>query len=65
MADPKRPSDSDESCIRFSSDCDILEITEENTEPGKVSERYRKALEQKYGRKAPPANGTPEGPHGS
>ena len=62
MADPKKTSDADESRVQFTSDCDILEITEENSKPGKASERYRKLLEQKYGRKTPPPKGPAEGP---
>jgi hypothetical protein len=65
MADPKKTPDPDERRVQFTSDGDILEITEDNTKPGKVSERYRRMLEQKYGRKTPPPNGPAEGRRGS
>ena len=42
----------------FTSDCDVVEIREEDTKPGKVSDRYRRMLEEKYGRKEPPRNGS-------
>jgi hypothetical protein len=58
MADRKETYDADENHVSFTSDCDILQITEENSKPGKASERYRKWLEKKYGPKTP----TPKGP---
>jgi hypothetical protein len=59
MADPKqmpKPAPG----WRDSFDGDVLEIKEEDTVPAKRPESYRKWLEQKYGRKAPPANPAPE-----
>jgi len=48
--------------VRYLSTGDILEIREEDTKPGRgLSERSRKALEEKYGRK-PPASGPTEPP---
>jgi hypothetical protein len=46
---------------QFTSTGDILEIREEDTKPAKPNPAYRKWLEEKYGRKAPPENG-PESP---
>ena len=62
MPDPKKQSDSSDDLGYFSSDCDLLEIREEDTQPGKVSDRYRKVLEEKYGRKAQPPNAPEEEP---
>lgn len=58
MPDPNKPNQGE---VRFTSDnCDVLEIKEEDTQPGKLSESYRRLLEKKYGRKAPPD--PPDGP---
>jgi hypothetical protein len=44
-----------------SEDCDVLEIREEDTQPGpKRSEQERKRLAEKYGRKLPPEPPTRE-----
>ena len=56
MTDPKKGPDG-KGQIRFMGDGDIVEILEENTQPGKVSESYRRYLERKYGRKNPPTDG--------
>jgi hypothetical protein len=59
MTDPQKLPEATENRVRFtSSRCDILEIKEEDTQPGEVSDSYRKWLEVKYGRRIPPpANG--------
>jgi hypothetical protein len=58
MNESSVPSERGETRVRFTSHgCDNLEIREEDTRPGKVSESYRKWLEAKYGRKgSPPPN---------
>ena len=63
MADPQKSGGLPKNEVEFISDCDLLEIKEADTKPGKVSDRYRKLLEEKYGRKQPPSsNGTAEKP---
>jgi hypothetical protein len=55
MHDPAKSQNSGYDFAYFSSDCDILEIREQDTKPGgKLNERSRKLLEQKYARKTPP-----------
>jgi hypothetical protein len=63
MAEPKNNPQPSENRVSFTSDCDILEIREEDTKPGKMSERLRKLLEEKYGHKNRP-NGPTEGTNG-
>ncbi len=59
MPNPKENHTSDAGSVRLDSDCDILEITEDMSKPGKISERYRKSLEQRYGHKiSPPKEST-------
>jgi hypothetical protein len=45
----------------FTSDCDLLEIREEDTKPGRMSASTRKWLEEKYGRKGSPPKETETG----
>jgi hypothetical protein len=63
MADPNKNAGSAESRVDFVSDCDLLEIKEEDTKPGKVSDRYRQLLEKKYGRKPPPTDNGADRPN--
>ena len=56
MNDPKKP-DAAQDPVFDSTNCDVIEIREEDTRPGKMSVRYRKLLEEKYGKKTPPPNG--------
>jgi len=54
--------------VRCVSDCDIIEVTEQNSVPGEPSERYRRYLEEKHGRKNPqnpPSGGPADGPERS
>jgi hypothetical protein len=57
MTDSKNSAEANNDQVRFSSDCDLLEVKEEDTAPGKASERYRQWLHEKYGRKTLPPNG--------
>jgi hypothetical protein len=66
MSDPKKDHGATENRVWFTSDSELIELTEENTTPGKMSEGVRKALEKKYGRKTPrPEDQTPKGPQES
>ena len=65
MNDPKTQQDGKENRIEFTSDAEFVEITEENSRPGKPSESRRKWMEEKWGRKDPPATGSAEKPKGS
>jgi hypothetical protein len=56
MSKPKKR----ENHVINTSDSDIIEIREEDMKPGKVSKRYRKWLEKKWGRKTPPMQGSKE-----
>ena len=61
MADSKESPKPKESRAIFTSEgYDIIEIREEDTKPGKMSEQTRKRLEEKYGRKAPPPKEPPD-----
>lgn len=59
MPDPIKNSNGNGNGADFTSaaDCDLLEVKEEDTLPGKVSDSYRKWLEQKYGRPSVPPKG--------
>jgi hypothetical protein len=67
MSEPeKSPGPSENGArSRFTSDCDLLEIREEDTKPGRMSASYRKWLEEKYGRKSAPPSGPAEEPKGT
>lgn len=67
MPESKQPLPNEDR-VRFDSDnCDLLEIKEEDTVPGKLGEGYRRLLEKKYGRKVPPdppdPPNVPDGPN--
>lgn len=52
MAELSKNQEPVENHVRFTSDADLLEIREEDTRPGKMSDSFRRWLEEKYGRKA-------------
>ena len=41
--------------VRYFSDIEMIELTEENTEPTTTDESHRRRVAEKYGRKEPPA----------
>jgi hypothetical protein len=61
MAELKKNSEPNHDRVRFSSDCELVEVREEDTTPGQPSERYRQWLREKYGRKGDPSTGTGAG----
>ncbi len=61
MPDPQKGPESRGDPVRFTStNSDIVEVREEDTKPGAMSESTRKRLREKYGRKPLP----PDGPAG-
>ncbi len=65
MADAQQPPVPSENRFEYLSDWDIVIVREEDTQPGKPSERTRKWLEEKWGRKSPPPSSQDEPPSGS
>ena len=65
MTDPQKDPRPNRDHVEFLGEGDIVHVREEDTQPGKPSERYRKWLEEKYGRKSPPPTNPNEPPSGS
>ena len=55
MPDPNNHNRPDDDQAEYGSDCDLIEICEEDTVPGEPSETWRKWMEAKYGKKASPS----------
>ena len=61
MIDPQKNRKPKDACVLFTSDGDVVEIREADTQPGKPTERHRRWMEAKWGKKKPPPkNGSTE-----
>jgi hypothetical protein len=60
MVDPQKHDATNESRVRFTSDCELIEVDEAHTQPSQPGENHRRWMEAKWGKKKPPANGSTE-----
>jgi hypothetical protein len=59
MIDPQKQQEPNDTHVLFTSDCDLVEVKEADTQPGQPDEWHRRWMEAKWGRKkTPPANGS-------
>ncbi len=65
MANPQENPAPNGDHVEYLGDGDLVIIREEDTRPGKPSERTRKWLEEKWGRKSPAPSSPKEPPSGS
>jgi hypothetical protein len=58
MNDPQKPQEPKVTRALFINDCDLLEVNESDTQPGRDDGSLRRWMEAKWGKKQPPENGS-------